>query len=239
MQGGTVPIEGLHKSAKRDVIAPMFEHLMQFPEGYWTGWANYAAWTAIVVNAAGLLILFFQMRLTADAAKAAEEGATAARMATEIALADSRPWLKVEISDGSSAKLGEAYPRWLGASVNVQVENVGRTPALNVRFHWHLLTDSSDRNVLEIINDPAKHGLQGSVIFPGEVRGFCGSRRIVLDQDAPDHVQALIVIEYRSPGGHRHITPVLAIEVPSADPRGSGERSIELYAEVRDILQPT
>ncbi|MBD3819395.1 MAG: hypothetical protein IE912_10940 [Brevundimonas diminuta] len=198
-----------------------------------------AAWAAIVLNGVGLWFIFRQLGLTQKAAESAQAGAIAARAATEIALAETRPWLKVELQDGATAKIGRNRD-WLGANIRVFVENIGRTPATHVRFHWVLLTDTDDEILARLISDLPSNALQGSVIFPGETTGFGGTQRIALPIDAPANVQAFIMVAYSSPGGGQHVTPVLAVEIPwTLEEFNEGERPVELCVEVRSCLQPT
>lgn len=198
-----------------------------------------AAWAAIILNGVGLWFIFRQLGLTQIAAESAQAGARAAKAATEIALAETRPWLKVELEENASAKLGPNR-EWLAAHLRVVVKNIGRTPATHVRFHFKLLTKTDDANLLQLLGNLPSNALQGSVIFPNDIKRFGGQDRMMLPEGTPTNVQALIVVTYRSPGGGQHISPLLAVEVPwSGEDKEEGERVFEPSIDVRDILQPT
>lgn len=199
-----------------------------------------ATWAGIIVSAVGLVLVYRQLRLTARAAQSAEAGAAAAKVATDIALADTRPWLQVDIEEGSAtANLRKGPPRNLQCYLRVVVTNIGRTPARDVTFHFVPLADSSDENLLKAINNLPKGGLQKTVIFPDEVRYFGSGKSIEVEESLFPPFKALIVLEYTSAVG-RHVTPLLATELSwDEGVQHLGERVAEVVEEVRTVLQPT
>ena len=84
-------------------------------------------WSGLALNAAGLLFIWRQLRTTESAARSAQA-------AVDVALLAERPWMKLHVAEAMRIeKRGGSYI----IQVQFSAENVGNTPAIAVRGHYH------------------------------------------------------------------------------------------------------
>jgi len=216
--------------------------MWQFPEAFWTASTAYAAWCALALNTFGLIVLVRQLRLTEIAADAARLSADAASAGTKIALAQSRPWITVDVADQAVVVIGKDRDR-LMMSIKATIRNVGKTPALLVIWHMIPVLKTDDESLARALAEfGARDEGTATTLFPEEERAFTGGRWIAVGPK--DHIgmpHALCAVEYRSTvGGERHWTQVLVAEFPfSLEPPEAGRRDIGVVTMVQSCLQPT
>lgn len=201
-----------------------------------TQWAQnsegLAAWIAIIVSSVGLAFLYIQLKATRNAADAA-------RKAAEIALAETRPWLEVIVQENAEGFFNPTA-NMMAAHICLEVTNVGKTPATHVEFHWRLLTTIDDEDLLAVINGIPQNPLLGRVLFPGAKTGFGGQGKCQIPVGDPGNIRGVCVVTYQSPGGMRHMTPLLIEEFWTPEVvLPVGERKTSVVMRPRKVLQPT
>lgn len=200
-----------------------------------------AAWifgcVGLLLNAGALVFVWRQL-------KASEVAANAAKAAVEVAQSETRPWIKVEPSDGATMSVGLNGSMSSGAvTMRVQIENVGKTPATCVVVRSEILITPSEKaglvdRMAELAN---ANGPDGSTVFPGDTLSITDTAiRIFPDQAMVPGFWLLCVVVYGSPNGKRHITPLLLGEnTLSSATVTTGRIEVDFLNLVKSELQPT
>lgn len=232
--------------------------MFHYTEAFWTASAAYAAWTVgcvgLLLNAAGIYLLVSQLKANRSALKAAAESADAATEAARLARLDTRPWLKPSVPaivPCSLRPIGEAY--LLHVEFPLQVENIGRTPALMVGVTARVLREAPVEEVDFVLGQMSEGGIKtNKTVFPGE--HYSASMTVNAQIESADitssvRVVCAVMISYRDHHeGTVMTTPVVLIlsNVGASDPPvyrtlrpAYGIEAIELVPYVLHARSPT
>ena len=178
--------------------------LLVTPWGGAEDWSAIAAWVAIAVNMLGLLFIWQQLKSNQGTLAASVRSADAASAAATTALLDSRAWVKLDVAQGGLSR--DEQGKW-HFTLQVSLQNVGKTPALHVAFRAEHVDMASD-----IRSEIAKLGDDGSnvgvTLFPSDKSDF--ERIVVFDDLKPTQLIGCNV-RYRLPSGGVCDTPALYI----------------------------
>lgn len=149
---------------------------------YWARWFfkaedTVAQWFMAIFTVVATVILLFTLNAANQTNRAAIGAAQAAQDANELIRNEQRPWLKVSLAPMSGFKIIEGDLR---AIVDLKAENIGKSPAVDVQFHWQAYRSNgfAPRQVVHNFligwaRSPA-FNIGTRVIFPGESDGLGG-----------------------------------------------------------------
>ena len=186
---------------------------------YWAAAAALAAWLigliTLVVNGGGILLLWRQLKISEDAA-------LAARDAVRIAAAETRPWLQLGFS-----KL-EGYVQFDPPRVRVwgfvDINNIGKTPALSAGMLARLLIDPSRNDIISGLEElRGQIKTRNTIIFPSQIlpTQFWLSERVDADDFRHENEIIVLVVANYSSGAEEHETSAVIAVWPKADEMAS------------------
>lgn len=215
---------------------------------YWAAAAAMAAWLigliTLLVNGGGILLLWRQLKISEAAVKAATT-------ATEIAILEQRPWLKVEPMEGGHIYFRLGDNSSVMVHIRVEIENVGRTPAVMVDYRFRAVVAGDDPS--EALNDlKAKPAVAETTIFPDDTLVIPMTSGALTNLREGDFVAVDVVclVRYRSYASPDwHMTPLLLAIEPAPEPGvdeaaaplevQAGQRAIVAYSKRFGSFHPT
>lgn len=147
-------------------------------------------WIQVGISIAGALIAVAGTWLLLSTLKLNRAATSAAVRAADYALADQRPWVKIDEVAGAKMTIGET-----SIGIPVLLQNVGRSPAVDISIRAELRVLSGERHVdadwAEVMKS-SQHGVLDGVVKGGRFVLFPGeSASVVVTVNVPKELRML------------------------------------------------
>lgn len=216
-------------------------------------WAT--AWAAWIIGLGGLALNGFALAFIYRQLRTSETAANAAARATQITSADLRPWVKLQI-ESVTLRISTTREHLAYSTVKWKVNNVGKTPAIEMDVQAKLVIDSGAYDYDAILAELRGRDRKAvRTAFPGDdleetTYVQCDLRHIDRKKEA-DWIgpEVVAIVRYKASGGEEHETPLVVQLWPDDDAedftftaktlREEGERKVSPLLSRQHKLSPT